>query len=118
MSLDSKAAGKPKSGGKIVITASAAGIYPIPVVPQYAIAKHGLVGFVRSAGPVAQAVNITINAVCPALVATNIAPPGLNESFSEDQFTPMSTIMRCFSELAILDSVGDEDWVEKVRTDG
>ena len=111
-SLHSKAAGKPKLGGKIVITASAAGIYPIPVVPQYAMAKHGLVGLVRSMGPVARAVNITVNAVCPALVATNIAPPGLMESFTQDQFTPMSTIMRVFNELAILDKVGDDNWVE------
>ena len=113
MSLDSKAAGKPKLGGKIVVTASAAGIYPIPLVPQYGMAKHGLVGLVRSLGPVGAGVNIRINALCPALVATNLAPPGLLDSFGEKDFTPMSTMMRCFSELADLDNVNDEDWVEK-----
>ena len=113
MSLDSKAAGKPKVGGKVVITASAAGIYPIPLVPQYGAAKHGLVGLVRSVGPVGSVVNIRINAVCPALVSTNIAPPGLLDNFTEEQFTPMSTIMQCFSELADLENVADEDWVEK-----
>ena len=113
MSLDSKAAGKPKVGGKVVITTSAAGIYPSPVTPQYGAAKHGLVGLVRSLGPVGSAVNIRVNAVCPALVPTNLAPPGLLEGFSEDQFTPMSTIMRCFSELADLETVNDDDWVEK-----
>ncbi|KAI6881851.1 hypothetical protein KC334_g16515, partial [Hortaea werneckii] len=34
MCLDSVAAGKTKPGGKIVVTASAAGIYPLPSVPQ------------------------------------------------------------------------------------
>lgn len=66
LSLDSTAAGKPKPGGKIVITASAAGIYPAPFVPQYAMAKAGLVGLVRAFAPNAREVNITVNAVCPA----------------------------------------------------
>ncbi|KAK3698971.1 hypothetical protein LTR37_016662 [Vermiconidia calcicola] len=113
MSLDSTSAGKPKLGGKIVITASAAGIYPIPLCPQYGMAKHGLVGLVRSLGPVASAVNIRVNAVCPNLVATNIAPPGMLDKFKQEQFTPMDTILRCFSELADLDNIEDEDWVEK-----
>lgn len=116
MSLDSTAAGKPKAGGKIVVTSSAAGIYPIPLCPQYGAAKHGLVGLVRSLAPRARLVNITVNAVCPALVATGLAPPGLLENFKEEQFTPMSTMMRCFSELADLDHVSDEDWVEKGPT--
>ena len=116
MSLDSKDAGKPKVGGKIVITASAAGIYPAPFVPQYAMAKTGLVGLVRALAPNARPVNITVNAVCPALVPTNLAPPGLLDNFTANQFTPMSTIMRCFSELADLENVAQEDWVEGGRT--
>ena len=116
LSLDSKAAGKPQPGGKIVITSSAAGIYPAPFVPQYAMAKTGLVGLTRALAPNGRAVNITVNAVCPALVKTNLAPPGLLEQFGEEKFTPMSTIMRCFSELADLENVRDEDWVEKGKT--
>ena len=66
MSLDSSAASKSKPGGKVVITASAAGIYPAPFVPQYGMAKTGLVGLVRALAPNSRAVNITVNAVCPA----------------------------------------------------
>lgn len=114
LSLDGTAAGKPKKGGKIVVTASAAGIYPAPNIPQYVSAKHGLVGLVRSVGPLAaQDYNITINALCPALVSTGFAPPGLLEKFTPEQFTPMSTMMRCFSEMASFDQIADEDWVEK-----
>jgi hypothetical protein len=113
MSLDSTAAGKPKPGGKIVITASAAGIYIAPFVPQYAMAKTGLIGLVRALAPNARQENITVNAVCPALVSTNLPPPGLLEQFTADQFTPVATIMRCFSELADLENVANEDWVEK-----
>ena len=113
LSLDSAAAGKPKLGGKIVVTASAAGIFPIPVAPQYGASKHALVGLVRSLAPGASSRNIRINALCPALVATNLAPPGLLDSFSKEQFTPMETMLRCFSELADLDNVAEDDWVSK-----
>ncbi|KAK5123625.1 hypothetical protein LTR85_002663 [Meristemomyces frigidus] len=116
MTIDSKAAGKEKIGGKIVVTASAAGLYPLPSVPQYAATKHALVGLVRSMGPVAASVNIRINALCPALVATGLAPPGLMDNFNQDQVTPMSTMMQCFSELASLEDVSKADWVETGRT--
>lgn len=116
MSLDSSAAGKAKCGGKIVITASAAGIYPLPSVPQYAASKHALVGLVRSLAPAASVVNIRIGAVCPALVATGLAPAGLMDSFSQDQVTPMSTIIRCFDAFASFADVGKEDWVDTGRT--
>lgn len=115
MTLDSSAAGKKQQGGKIVVTASAAGIRALPVVPQYSMTKHGLIGMVRSMGPVAQVVNIRINAVCPALVATGLAPAGLMDSFSQEQITPMSTIIRCFDELAQFERVGEQGWVEEGR---
>lgn len=101
---------KPLPGGKVVITASSAGLYALPIIPQYTATKHGLVGLTRSLAPVAKQVNITINAICPALVATGLAPPGLMDSFSEDMVTPMSTIMRAFDELGDLDAVQRDGW--------
>ena len=115
MSLDSSGAGKAQPGGKIVCTASAAGLNPIPVAPQYGASKHALVGLVRSLAPGAAERDITVNALCPALVATNLAPPGLLDSFKEEQFTPMSTMMRAFDELAEFARVGEEGWVERGR---
>ncbi|KAK3659691.1 hypothetical protein LTR56_001054 [Elasticomyces elasticus] len=116
MSLDSTSAGKPRPGGKIVVTSSAAGLYPSPFAPQYSAAKHALVGLVRSLAPTSAIVNIKINAICPALVRTGLAPPGLLDNFTEEQFTPMSTMMRCFSELADFDNVTDQDWVQKGKS--
>ncbi|KAK4579877.1 hypothetical protein LTR86_000078 [Recurvomyces mirabilis] len=119
MSLDSTA-GKAKRGGKIVVTSSGAGIYPSPFAPQYAASKHALVGLVRSLAPISapvvqnsqEATNIRINAICPALVRTGLAPPGLLEQFKEEQLTPMETMLRCFSALADFENVGKADWVE------
>ncbi|EME48933.1 hypothetical protein DOTSEDRAFT_95283, partial [Dothistroma septosporum NZE10] len=94
LALASPASGKVRAGGKIVVTASAAGIYPLPNVPQYTATKHALIGLVRAMAPSSRSVDITINAVCPALVKTNLAPPGMLDSFGEEDFTPMRTIMR------------------------
>ena len=107
---------KPQPGGKIAITSSSAGIYPLPPVPQYTATKHALVGLVRSVAPAAEKVNIRVNALCPALVATGLAPPGLMDSFTPAMVTPMSTMLRCFDAMADFDSVGQRDWVEKGRS--
>ena len=51
--------------GLIICTSSNAGIYPFPMAPMYGIAKHGVVGAVRSlSNPLAEE-GIRINALCP-----------------------------------------------------
>lgn len=91
------AAQNPIPGGKIVVTSSVAGFYPNPALPQYVAAKHGVIGLVRSLAPVAAPHNITINAIAPAFVATNI-DPNLASIFAEKNLTPMSVILRAFDE--------------------
>ncbi|KDQ55639.1 hypothetical protein JAAARDRAFT_59630 [Jaapia argillacea MUCL 33604] len=61
-------------GGSIMCTASNAGIYPFRLAPIYAAAKHGVVGVVRSLGPVLEGEGITINAIAPSIIRTNLAP--------------------------------------------
>ena len=117
MTVPSEKAGKPKTGGKIVITASGGGIFPLPPIPQYTAAKHALVGLTRAlagAGSAAKA-NVRINAVCPAIVDTPGLPTGVAASLPEGQITPVATIIRCFDALANFDEVGKEDWVEQGR---
>jgi NAD(P)-dependent dehydrogenase (short-subunit alcohol dehydrogenase family) len=55
-------------GGAIVVTASLAGLTPMPFDPIYALTKHALVGFVRSVAP--QLAPIRINVVCPGIADT------------------------------------------------
>ena len=57
-------------GGKIVVTASLAGLTELPGDPIYALTKHALVGFVRSVAPQLKARGIAINAVCPGITDT------------------------------------------------
>jgi NAD(P)-dependent dehydrogenase (short-subunit alcohol dehydrogenase family) len=57
-------------GGKIVVTASLAGLTGVPSDPIYAGTKHFVIGFVRSVAPQLAERGIAINAVCPGIVDT------------------------------------------------
>jgi NAD(P)-dependent dehydrogenase (short-subunit alcohol dehydrogenase family) len=57
-------------GGRIIVTASLAGLVALPGDPIYALTKHALVGFVRSVAPQLEARGISINAVCPGITDT------------------------------------------------
>lgn len=57
-------------GGAIVVTASLAGLTPMPSDPIYTLTKHAVVGFVRSVAPQLAARGIRINAVAPGIADT------------------------------------------------
>lgn len=57
-------------GGSIVITASLAGLTATEQDPLYALTKHAVVGFVRSAAPQLAARGIRLNMVNPGFVDT------------------------------------------------
>jgi NAD(P)-dependent dehydrogenase (short-subunit alcohol dehydrogenase family) len=64
-----------RGGGDIVVTASAAGITPVPFDPLYAMSKLACLGLVWSLGPVLETQRIRLNAICPGLVDTDLPPP-------------------------------------------
>ena len=57
-------------GGRIVCTASLAGLTAVPEDPVYALTKHAVVGFVRSVASALEARGIAINAICPGFADT------------------------------------------------
>jgi NAD(P)-dependent dehydrogenase (short-subunit alcohol dehydrogenase family) len=59
-------------GSAIVVTASLAGLTTVYADPIYGGTKHFLIGFVRSVARQLAKREITINAVCPAIVDTPI----------------------------------------------
>jgi 15-hydroxyprostaglandin dehydrogenase (NAD) len=119
--VDDNARGQPSAqqqsraaGGKIVITSSVAGFRAHELNPQYSSSKYGLLGLTRAVAPGAARVGIRVNCVCPAVVATGLAPPGMMEAFPESMVTPMATMMRAFDDLGRFDSLasdGKEKWV-------
>jgi NAD(P)-dependent dehydrogenase (short-subunit alcohol dehydrogenase family) len=58
------------AGGRIVATASLAGLTGMPDDPVYSATKHAVVGFVRSVAPTLAARGISINTVCPGIADT------------------------------------------------
>lgn len=105
---------QPPAGGKVIITSSVAGFRAHPPNPQYSSSKYGLLGLSRAVAPAAARAGIRVNCVCPAVVATGLAPPGLMEAFPESIVTPMATMMRAFDELGEFDRLsrdGREKWV-------
>ena len=60
------------NGGSIVATASLAGLTGMPFDPAYALTKHAVVGFVRSAAEALAERGIRINALCPGFTDTAI----------------------------------------------
>ncbi|CAJ2508983.1 Uu.00g140090.m01.CDS01 [Anthostomella pinea] len=80
------------SKGSIICTASNAGLYAFPVAPLYAASKFGVIGLVRSLGPVLGRQGIQINALAPAVLESNIAPS--KELFKNMIITPKSTLIR------------------------
>ncbi|KAK1830949.1 NAD(P)-binding protein [Podospora conica] len=67
--------------GRIVVTGSLFGLYPVALMPEYAAAKAAAHHWVRCVGPVIKAKdNITVNCVMPGAYDTD-AMPGFSVAF-------------------------------------
>jgi len=78
------------AGGQVVVTASLAGLMPMPNDPIYAGTKHFLVGFVRSVAPQLAARGVSINAVCPGIVDTPLLGEDGKAAFAAADFPLLS----------------------------
>ena len=67
------------AGGRVVATASLAGLTAMPDDPVYAATKHAVVGFVRSVAPTLERRGIRINAVCPGIADTAMLAGAVRE---------------------------------------
>ncbi|XXH01831.1 hypothetical protein Hte_008193 [Hypoxylon texense] len=85
------------SRGSVICTASNAGLYPFPVAPIYAASKFGVIGLVRSLAKVLERVQVSINALAPAVLETGIAPS--KALFQEMIVTPHSTLVKGVAQL-------------------
>ncbi|KAL2786624.1 hypothetical protein BJX66DRAFT_328429 [Aspergillus keveii] len=93
------------AGGKIVITSSSAGLYPMETNPIYTASKHALVGLTRALGPVLQRQNIQVNTICPAFVPTALCPKEMLDRFPKEHVTPISTVIKAYDTFLHDDSI-------------
>lgn len=95
--------------GKVAPVASVCGFYCSPTVPVYTAAKHGVVGFTRSFGKYLPEEGITMNAVCPNVIRTNISAPAFYELLeSKGVLTPMKGLIEAFESMLGSSSVSGE----------
>jgi NAD(P)-dependent dehydrogenase (short-subunit alcohol dehydrogenase family) len=84
-------------GGKIVGTASAAGVRPHPSYPEYNGAKAAVINFMRGVADVLNSKeDIKINVVCPGIVATSIIPPEMIAAVDSAFMTPIQTVVGAY----------------------
>lgn len=60
--------------------------------PQYTASKYGVVGLVRASGPIFVKEGITVNAICPAFIPTNLCPPEVAAKWPKEHITPLTTV--------------------------
>jgi NAD(P)-dependent dehydrogenase (short-subunit alcohol dehydrogenase family) len=75
-----------EEGSTIVVTASLAGLTPLENDPVYALSKHAVIGFVRSAAPQLAARGIRINAVAPGIADTRMIDGPLRDALERAGF--------------------------------
>ena len=64
-----------REGSVFVVTASLAGLIPMPSDPRYTLTKHAVVGYARSMAEVLEPRGIRVNLVCPGIVRTPMTEP-------------------------------------------
>ncbi|HRE02383.1 MAG TPA: SDR family oxidoreductase [Ilumatobacteraceae bacterium] len=72
-----------RGGGHIVITASMAGLGPIPFDPIYGLTKHAMVGFAKSLGVTYGPMGVCTSAICPGFADTNIISGELKDMLGQ-----------------------------------
>jgi NAD(P)-dependent dehydrogenase (short-subunit alcohol dehydrogenase family) len=100
------------AGGKVVVTASLAGLVAMPNDPIYAGTKHFLIGFVRSVAPELAARGVSINAVCPGIVDTPLLAEDQRAALDAAGFPLLTPADVAEAVAAVLESDGTgEAWV-------
>lgn len=86
----------PGETGKLVSTASLAGLYPSLHLPMYTAAKHGVVGITRTLAQTLEAMGepMTVNCICPGMVDTGMGDGSTITDAMRKLITPPSTILR------------------------
>jgi NAD(P)-dependent dehydrogenase (short-subunit alcohol dehydrogenase family) len=84
----------PYRGGSIVATSSGAGLYPVVALPEYAAAKHGIVGFIRSIAHRVfdQHQGVRVAVVCPGSISTPLTRGYIAKGFPEEFLTDIEKV--------------------------
>jgi len=74
--------------GRIINLSSVLGKFGVPGYSAYCSAKHGIIGFTRAVALEVVGRGITVNAICPGWIETEMARQGIEESAAFEGITP------------------------------
>ena len=85
-------------GGRIINISSVLGRFGVPAYTAYCTAKHGIIGFTRALALEVVGRGITVNAICPGWVETDMAALGMRETaeatgMSQEEFRKQALAM-------------------------
>ena len=78
---------KSHANGRIINVSSVLGKFGVPGYSAYCATKHGMIGFTRALALEVVARGITVNAICPGWVETEMARLGISESAANQGIT-------------------------------
>jgi NAD(P)-dependent dehydrogenase (short-subunit alcohol dehydrogenase family) len=93
-------------GSAIVVTASLAGLAPMPLDPLYTLTKHGVIGFVRSVAPQLTDRGIRISAIAPGFADTPMVDGESRAAFEAAGFPLLAA---ADAAAAVLQAANDEE---------
>jgi len=79
---------KNNANGRIINVSSVLGKFGVPGYSAYCATKHGMIGFTRALALEVVGRGITVNAICPGWVETEMARLGIEESAANQGITP------------------------------
>ena len=68
-----------KAGGRVVNLSSVLGRFGVPGYTAYCASKHGVIGFTRALALELAGAQVTVNAICPGWVDTEMAAEGMRQ---------------------------------------
>ena len=77
-----------QAGGRVINISSVLGKFGVPGYTAYCTTKHGVIGFTRALALEVVSRGITVNAVCPGWVDTEMAALGIKETAALQGITP------------------------------
>jgi len=77
-----------QAGGRVINISSVLGKFGVPGYTAYCTTKHGMIGFTRALALEVVGRGITVNAICPGWVDTEMAALGISETAALQGITP------------------------------
>ena len=75
-------------GGRVINISSVLGKFGVPGYTAYCTTKHGMIGFTRALALEVVNRGITVNAICPGWVDTEMATQGIKQTAALQGITP------------------------------